>query len=109
MNLANANFSLKKGSPAIAKGVDLTNFLLPYNWPKYTGSAPDIGAVPYQPLSIKQEASVRIVPSFAMRGFVGKNQVLIKTKQGNFSIRGERVKGGRSEVMGNRSWVIGHG
>jgi len=47
--------------------------------------------VPYQALSIKQEASVRIVPSFAIRGFVGKNQVLIETKQGYFTVRGERV------------------
>jgi hypothetical protein len=69
--------------------VDLTNLLLPYNWPKYSGSAPDIGAVPYQALSIKQEPSVRIVPSFTIRGFVGKNQVLIKTKQGVFNVRGE--------------------
>jgi hypothetical protein len=42
-------------------------------------------------LSIKREPSVRIIPSFTVRGFVGKNQVLIKTKQGNFNVRGERI------------------
>ena len=101
-NLTTADFSLKKGSPAIAKGVDLTNLLLPYNWPKYSGAAPDIGALAYQNAAVMlRGTSAQAPPTFRARGYFVKSRVLIKTKQGNFNIRGERVKGGRSEVMGH--------
>jgi hypothetical protein len=62
----------------------------------------DIGALAYQGAAIMLRGhSAQAPPTFRARGYFVKSRVLIKTKQGNFNIRGERVKGGRSEVMGH--------
>jgi hypothetical protein len=77
--LATADFSLKKGSPAIAAGVGLTAILPPYNWPKYAGPAPDIGALAYQgAAAMLRGPSAQVAPTFPARGFFVKNQVLVR-------------------------------
>jgi hypothetical protein len=92
MDLSVANFRLKQNSPAIAKGLDVATILPGYAWPKFSGAAPDIGAVAYQNASIKSKALTTVfAPSLPIRGIIGRNQVLIKTKQGVFTMKGERL------------------
>jgi hypothetical protein len=91
-NMATADFSLKKGSPAIAKGLDLTTILLAYNWPKPANGAPDIGAVMYVgTTSIKRKITAQITPYSIPRSFIGSNQVLIRAKSGFINVQGKNV------------------
>jgi hypothetical protein len=88
-----ANFNLKQGSPALASGMNVTTILSSYSWPKLAAaSAPNIGAILNPGAAIKTKPTALIAPSFKLGSFIGRNQILIKTKQGYFNVKGEAIQ-----------------